>query len=492
MQKVVPLEAIARGPITAQRRTPARDGCAPSGCGTPPAGGSEIPDAIRDKIKENPCYSEEAHHFFARIHVAVAPACNIQCNYCNRKYDCSNESRPGVVSERVTPEQALRKVQAVAAEMPHLSVVGIAGPGDALADYRNTFETFRLLRATLPDLTLCLSTNGLALPDHVEAIREAGVNHVTVTVSAIDPEIARHIYAWIYYDHKRHTGLEAARILIDRQLQGIEMLTAAGILVKVNSVMIPGINDQHLEAVNTAVKARGVFLHNVMPLISDPAHGTHFGLTGQRGPSPVELKALQDRLGDGARLMKHCRQCRADAVGLIGEDKGQDFALDKLPEDPQVDPTRRAAYRAIVDKERDDRQREAAAASAAVRQLADAAPMLVAVASKGGGRVNQHFGHAREFQIFEVAGEGIRFVGHRRVERYCGGGDGEDEVLEATIAALEGVKVVLAAKIGRCPRQRLAEAGISVVDDYAFDYVETAIASYLAARAADAEVARRA
>ena len=426
------------------------------------------------------------------MHVAVAPACNIQCNYCNRKYDCSNESRPGVVSERVTPEQALRKVQAVAAEMPHLSVVGIAGPGDALADYRNTFETFRLLRATLPDLTLCLSTNGLALPDHVEAIREAGVNHVTVTVSAIDPEIARHIYAWIYYDHKRHTGLEAARILIDRQLQGIEMLTAAGILVKVNSVMIPGINDQHLEAVNTAVKARGVFLHNVMPLISDPAHGTHFGLTGQRGPSPVELKALQDRLGDGARLMKHCRQCRADAVGLIGEDKGQDFALDKLPEDPQVDPTRRAAYRAIVDKERDDRQREAAAASAAVRQLADAVPMLVAVASKGGGRVNQHFGHAREFQIFEVASEGIRFVGHRRVERYCGGGDGEDEVLEATIAALEGVKVVLAAKIGRCPRQRLAEAGISVVDDYAFDYVETAIASYLAARAADAEVARRA
>ena len=42
------------------------------------------------------------------MHVAVAPACNIQCNYCNRKYDCANESRPGVVSERLTPEAAVR------------------------------------------------------------------------------------------------------------------------------------------------------------------------------------------------------------------------------------------------------------------------------------------------------------------------------------------------------------------------------------------------
>ena len=42
------------------------------------------------------------------MHVAVAPACNIQCNYCNRKYDCANESRPGVVSEKLTPEQAMQ------------------------------------------------------------------------------------------------------------------------------------------------------------------------------------------------------------------------------------------------------------------------------------------------------------------------------------------------------------------------------------------------
>ena len=74
-------------------------GCSSSGCGTAPDALGHLPDHIRAKVQDHPCYSEEAHHYFARMHVAVAPACNIQCNYCNRKYDCSNESRPGVVSE---------------------------------------------------------------------------------------------------------------------------------------------------------------------------------------------------------------------------------------------------------------------------------------------------------------------------------------------------------------------------------------------------------
>jgi len=116
-------------------------GCGTSGeggkasCGS--SGGPEDMDpAIWEKVKNHPCYSEEAHHHFARMHVAVAPACNIQCNYCNRKYDCANESRPGVVSEKLTPEQAAKKVLAVASTIPQMTVLGIAGPGDPLANPR--------------------------------------------------------------------------------------------------------------------------------------------------------------------------------------------------------------------------------------------------------------------------------------------------------------------------------------------------------------------
>ncbi len=58
--------------------------------GTAPDALNHLPEHIRAKVQDHPCYSEEAHHYFARMHVAVAPACNIQCNYCNRKYDCAN------------------------------------------------------------------------------------------------------------------------------------------------------------------------------------------------------------------------------------------------------------------------------------------------------------------------------------------------------------------------------------------------------------------
>ena len=263
------------------------------------------------------------------MHVAVAPACNIQCNYCNRKYDCANESRPGVVSERLTPEQASKKVVAVASTIPQMTVLGIAGPGDPLANPAKTFKTFELVAAQAPDIKLCLSTNGLSLPEHVDTIAKFNVDHVTITINMVDPEIGAKIYPWIFYKHKRIEGVEAAKILSDHQLRGLEMLTERGILCKVNSVMIPGINDQHLVEVNRAVKSRGAFLHNIMPLISAPEHGTVFGLTGQRGPSARELKALQDSCEGEMNMMRHCRQCRADAVGLLGEDRSAEFTTEK-------------------------------------------------------------------------------------------------------------------------------------------------------------------
>ncbi|TIP46614.1 MAG: nitrogenase cofactor biosynthesis protein NifB, partial [Mesorhizobium sp.] len=280
-------------------------GCASSSYGSSPTSPGEEDPAIWERIKDHPCFSEEAHHYFARMHVAVAPACNVQCNYCNRKYDCANESRPGVVSEKLTPDQALRKVIAVANKVPQLSVLGIAGPGDACYDWEKTKATFDRVIREIPDIKLCVSTNGLVLPDHVAELAEMNVDHVTITINMVDPEVGAKIYPWIFYENRRYFGIEAARILHARQMLGLEMLSARGILTKINSVMIPGVNDQHLFEVNKMVRERGAFLHNVMPLISDPAHGTHYGLIGQRGPTAKEMMALQDRLEGGAKLMRH-------------------------------------------------------------------------------------------------------------------------------------------------------------------------------------------
>ncbi|HTP49596.1 MAG TPA: nitrogenase cofactor biosynthesis protein NifB [Anaeromyxobacteraceae bacterium] len=449
------------------------------GCGE--VASPALAEDVAARVKNHPCYSESAHHHFARMHVAVAAACNIQCHYCNRKFDCANESRPGVVSERLTPAEALRKVLAVAAEIPQLAVVGIAGPGDPLANPSATFETMELVRRAAPDLQLCLSTNGLALPDHVDRIAALGVGHVTVTVNMTDPEVGERIYPWVAWKGRRVSGRDAARLLSERQLDGIARLREKKILCKVNSVVIPGVNDAHLVEVSRAVMALGAFTHNLMPLLSSPEHGTHYGRTGQRGPTRDELEKVQASCEGTARVMRHCRQCRADAVGLLGEDRNGEFALARLPPEPAQDAADvRAAHRAGVERVRALAER---ARDEALARLSGAPPGLrarLAVATKGGGIVNQHFGHAREFQVYEVSRDGARFVSVRKVEAYCRGGEGEEDVLEAVLRALSDCRAVLVAKVGHCPKGRLAAAGIEPVVEEAHRPIEAAALSWFA------------
>ncbi|MBS1186886.1 MAG: nifB [Burkholderiaceae bacterium] len=459
--------------------------CTSSGTGGN-CGGGKRPDNLSpevwDKVKNHPCYSESAHHHFARMHVAVAPACNIQCNYCNRKYDCSNESRPGVVSERLTPEQAAKKVMAVASRIPQMTVVGIAGPGDALANPEKTFRTFELISAFAPDIKLCLSTNGLLLPEYVDRIATLTIEHVTITINMVDPEIGQHIYPWIFFQHRRWEGIEASRILHQQQMKGLEMLTERGVLCKVNSVMIPGINDRHLIEVNKAVKERGAFLHNIMPLISEPEHGTVFGLRGLRGPSAQELKALQDECEGEMNVMRHCRQCRADAVGMLGEDRSAEFATEKVETMAVAyDADVRRRYQQLVERQRQNKLAETQAQLEHLPSTAQDIRIQVAVASKGDGKVNQHFGHANEFQVYEVSASGAKFIGHRRVDLYCQGGYDDEEALPTIIRALNDCHAVLVAKIGACPKSELAKAGIDPVEGHAFEFIEPAVIAYFSA-----------
>ena len=455
---------------------------APGPCGCDSAAPQVFPKNIQERIAKHPCYSEDAHHHYARLHVAVAPACNIQCNYCNRKYDCANESRPGVVSEVLTPEEAAHKALVIAGKIPQMTVLGIAGPGDPLANPKHTFRTFELVAEQAPDIKLCLSSNGLMLPEYIDKIKELNIDHVTLTINMIDPEIGEKIYPWVRYNRKRYKGIEGVRILHEKQMESLDALREADILCKVNSVMIPGVNDHHLAEVNEVIRSKGAFLHNIMPLISAPEHGTHFGLTGQRGPNPKELKAVQDSCSGNMKMMRHCRQCRADAVGLLGEDRSQEFTKEKfLKMTPEYDMTARQEVHEGIEKF--TAEVKAAKAAKSAKTLKKGPNILVAVATKGNRLVNQHFGHAKEFQIFEVDGVDVKFVAHRKVDHYCQTGYGEKATLEHIIKAIADCKGVLAAKIGLCPQEELRKAGLEpfeaydVIDKVALDFYEKFVES---------------
>ena len=458
----------------------AKGGCSASSCGSTDDQVNQLPEHIREKVQNHPCYSEDAHHYFARMHVAVAPACNIQCHYCNRKYDCANESRPGVVSELLTPEQAVKKTMAVAAKIPQMTVLGIAGPGDPLANPERTFETFRRLSSDAPDIKLCVSTNGLSLPEAVDELAQHNIDHVTITINCVDPDIGAQIYPWIFWKNRRIKGRKGAKILIEQQQKGLEMLVERGILVKVNSVMIPGINDEHLKEVSRIVKSKGAFLHNVMPLIAEAEHGTFYGVMGQRGPSPDELMDLQESCSGDMNMMRHCRQCRADAVGLLGEDRGAEFTLDKI-DAMEIDYQSAMVMRKQVQDgilAQMEEKRGEKAAKPLVGVPTDTRPVLMAIATQGQGLINQHFGHAKEFQIYQASPEGVKFMSHRKTDQYCSGdttcGDAES-ALAQTIRSLEGCEVVLCSKIGYEPWGMLEEAGIQPNGEHAMEEIEEAV-----------------
>jgi nitrogen fixation protein NifB len=277
--------------------------------------GREVPydaEQLR-KISEHPCYSEKACHAFGRCHLPVAPKCNIQCNYCIRDFDCVNESRPGVTSKVLSPEEALDLVRRVVVEYPYVKVIGIAGPGEPLAN-PETFEALRLVHEEFPKLIMCISTNGLLLPESVDELDRYGVGNVTVTLNAVDPAIGEQIYSFVNYHGKTYHGREAAELLLAQQLKGIEMAVAKKMFVKINTVYIPGINDKHIPEIARKVADMGAYTFNVIPLIPQ------YKFAGITPPTPRQKREMQDECAKYIKQMRHCARCRSDAIGKLGQD----------------------------------------------------------------------------------------------------------------------------------------------------------------------------
>jgi nitrogen fixation protein NifB len=265
-------------------------------------------------IERHPCFNVAAHKKFGRIHLPVAPKCNIQCGYCVRLYDCVNESRPGVASIVLTPEQAMERVRAVVERDGRLGVVGVAGPGDPLAN-PETLRVLAMVDAEFPEVTLCLSTNGLMLPEVIDELRLLHRLTFTVMVNALRPETASKIYRWARYAGTTLRGLDAGRLMVERQWEGIRRADEAGIVTKVNSVLVPGVNAAEIPLIAERAGALGVNVMNITPLI---AQGEFAGVTP---PTPGEIHAMRERCAPHLPLINHCRQCRSDACGLLGEDR---------------------------------------------------------------------------------------------------------------------------------------------------------------------------
>ena len=376
-------------------------------------------------LTQHPCFNSDVRHTSGRIHLPVAPKCNIQCNYCDRKFDCMNESRPGVTSAVLEPKQALAYLDKVLERVPQLKVVGIAGPGDPFATPDETLETLRLVREKYPEMLLCVASNGLNLAPYAEELARLQVSHVTITVNTIDPAIGAKIYSWVR-DHKTiYRGEEGARVLLERQLASIKALKAAGVTLKVNTILMPGINDDHVHAVAEEMRALGADVMNCLPLY--PVEGTPFAEIREVPPS--EMKEIRAEISKVLPQMEHCTRCRADAVGLLGADQSGELVT--LMQD---------SANGLLD-DRSGRP-------------------YVAVASMEGILVNQHLGEAEKLWIFEYDEIKPKLVEMRDAPDAGGGNQRWRELAES----IKDCHSILISGVGRAPRWVLEQSGLRVIE----------------------------
>lgn len=267
-------------------------------------------NTYKDLQNSHPCFGGQKNNA-GRIHLPVSPGCNIACRFCDRTIN-DVEDRPGVTSKILKPEDCEEILKKALEICPDIKVAGIAGPGDTLAT-DTALKTFRIVKEKFPNLIKCMSTNGLLLSEKAQEVIDVGIDSLTVTVNAVDPVIEEKLNAYIIYHGKKIEGVEGAKILIKNQIEGIRKIASAGITVKVNTVLVPEINGNHIEEIARTVKEAGARIYNIIPLI--PQHE----LKNVKAPVCAEIDGAKIKASKYIEVFRHCQHCRADAVGVPGK-----------------------------------------------------------------------------------------------------------------------------------------------------------------------------
>ena len=376
-------------------------------------------------LSNHPCFNAKIRGKFGRVHLPVAPRCNIQCNYCYRKYDCVNESRPGVTSAVLTPHQAMIYLDFVFEKAENISVVGIAGPGDPFANPKETMKTLTMIREKYPEIMLCLATNGLELAPYINELAELGISHVTVTLNTIDSEIGAQIYSFVRYGKKVLAPKTGMKILLEKQLEAIEKLKEKSIITKVNTIILPGINEDHIEAVAKKMGELKVDILNCIPFY--PNKGSVFA--NLKEPPKEAVRKIREKAAQYIPQMYHCARCRADAIGILGEENSAEL-IEKLKECSELPE--------IYDDKRP----------------------YVAVATLEGALVNQKLGKAQELFIYGRKDEQIIFIESRKTPEPGQGLKRWEKLAEI----IGDCRALLVNGIGHNPREVISKKGIDILE----------------------------
>jgi cyclic pyranopterin phosphate synthase len=175
------------------------------------------------------------------LRVSVTDRCNFRCVYCMPKEVFGREYAFLERSALLTFEEIERVARAFVGH--GLEKIRITG-GEPLL--RRDLERLVAKLAALGDLDLTLTTNGSLLERKAQELAGAGLGRVTVSLDSLDDDVFR--------------AMNDVDFPVDRVLAGIDAAAAAGLPVKVNTVVKRGVNDGSITELAEFFKGSGHIL----------------------------------------------------------------------------------------------------------------------------------------------------------------------------------------------------------------------------------------
>ncbi|MDD4915362.1 MAG: NifB/NifX family molybdenum-iron cluster-binding protein [Methylococcales bacterium] len=115
-------------------------------------------------------------------------------------------------------------------------------------------------------------------------------------------------------------------------------------------------------------------------------------------------------------------------------------------------------------------------------------PIRLAVASKDGISINEHFGHAKQFRIYHAAADGCELLETREVANYCLGQHADQSAMSGILAAISDCHAVFVARIGDGPAGKVHGIGVRAVSEYAYAEIQESLLDYSRRTAAGEDV----
>jgi len=200
------------------------------------------------------------------IRVSVTSRCNFRCLYCMPNTPFEWEPHENILRYeemfeflKLAIDEGVKKIRLTGGE-PLL---------------RKDLDVFiKMLHDYKPDLDLALTTNGYYLKEYAKILKDAGLKRVNMSLDSLKPETAAKI---------------AQKEMLNKVLEGLDEALKAGLKVKLNTVVMQGINDGEILDLLDFAKEKGVCIRFIEFMENERAYP---------GIKRVDSQVILDKIAD--------------------------------------------------------------------------------------------------------------------------------------------------------------------------------------------------